>query len=78
MLCGTPVAAVRLGAVPEIVEEGVTGCMANGMGEFSKVVSRALECDRRQVRQRAEQRFSAERMAVAYVRLYDRILSTRA
>jgi len=78
MLCGTPVAAVRLGAVAEIVEEGVTGCMADGMGEFSKVVLRALECDRRQVRQWAEQRFSAEQMARAYVRLYERILSTRA
>ena len=78
MLCGTPVAAVRLGAVAEIVEEGVTGCMANGMGEFSEVVLRALECDRRQVRQRAEQRFSAEQMARAYVRLYERILSSCA
>jgi len=78
MLCGTPVAAVRLGAVPEIVEEGVTGCVANGMGEFSKAVLRALECDRRQVRQRVEQRFSAEQMARAYVGLYERILSARA
>ena len=78
MLCGTPVAAARLGAVPEIVEEGVTGCMADGMGEFSKAVLRALQCDRRQVRKRTEQRFSAEQMARAYVGLYERILSTRA
>lgn len=77
MFCGTPVAAVRLGAVPEIVEEGVTGCMANGMGEFSKTVLRSLECDRRQVRRWAEQHFSAEQMAGAYVQLYERILSTR-
>jgi glycosyltransferase involved in cell wall biosynthesis len=78
MLCGTPVAAVRLGAVAEIVEEGVTGCMADGMGQFSKVVLRALECDRRQVRQRAEQRFSAKQMACGYVQLYERILSSCA
>jgi glycosyltransferase involved in cell wall biosynthesis len=77
MLCGTPVAAMQVGAVPEIVEEGVTGCMAAGMSEFPKVVLRALECDRRRVRQRAEQRFSAERMARAYLELYERILSTR-
>ncbi len=25
MMCGTPVAAMRLGALPEIVDEGVTG-----------------------------------------------------
>src|SRR5262249_2031205 len=28
MLCGTPVAALRVGAVPEIVDEGITGCTA--------------------------------------------------
>jgi glycosyltransferase involved in cell wall biosynthesis len=75
MLCGTPVAAVRLGAVPEIVEEGVTGCMAAGMGDFSKVVLRSLELDRRQVRWHAERRFSAGQMARAYARLYEQILS---
>jgi glycosyltransferase involved in cell wall biosynthesis len=48
MLCGTPVAAVRLGAVPEIVEEGVTGSTANGMGDFPNAVLRSLELDRRQ------------------------------
>ena len=73
MLCGTPVAAVRVGAVPEIVEEGVTGSMADGMGDFSKAVLRALECDRRRVRERAEQRFSAGEMARAYVRLYEQL-----
>jgi len=78
MLCGTPVAAVRLGAVPEIVEEDVTGSMADGMGDFSKAVLRSLELDRSRVRQRAEQRFSAEQMASAYLRLYTQIISPRA
>ena len=78
MLCGTPVAAVRLGAVPEIVEEGVTGCLANGMSDFSKAVVSALELDRRRARLRAEQRFSAEQMALAYVSFYEQIAGTRA
>jgi len=34
MLCGTPIAAIGLGAVPEIVEEGVTGCIADTMQTF--------------------------------------------
>jgi hypothetical protein len=66
---------VRLGAVPEIVEEGVTGCMANGMDDFSNIVLRSIELDRRQVRRHAEQRFSAGQMARAYGRLYEQILS---
>jgi len=78
MLCGTPVAAVRLGAVPEIVEEGVTGCLADGMGELSKAVLRSLELDRGRIRQQAGQRFSAEQMARAYVRLYEQIVGSRA
>jgi len=78
MLCGTPVAAVRLGTVPELVEEAVTGCMADGIGDFSKAVLRALECNRHRVRQRAEQRFSAEQMARAYLRLYENIIAVRA
>ena len=78
MLCGTPVAAARLGAVPEIIEEGVTGCMADGMEGFQKTVLRALECNRSRVRQSAEQRFSAGEMARAYVRLYEQIIAHRA
>src|SRR6267378_1796025 len=33
MLCGTPVAAMNLGAVPEILEPGVTGYMAESEKE---------------------------------------------
>jgi glycosyltransferase involved in cell wall biosynthesis len=78
MLCGTPVAAVRLGAVPEIVEEGVTGSLADGMPGFFKAVLRALDCNRSRVRQSAEQRFSAGQMARAYLRLYEQITVNRA
>jgi glycosyltransferase involved in cell wall biosynthesis len=77
MMCGTPVAAVRLGAVPEIVEEGVTGCMADGMGDFTTAVLRSLELDRRRVRQRAGQRFSAGQMASAHLRLYEGLTQGR-
>jgi glycosyltransferase involved in cell wall biosynthesis len=71
MMCGTPVAALSLGAVPEIVDEDVTGCTA-AAAAFPQAVARALALDRRLVRQRAEARFSAERMARAYVEVYQR------
>jgi glycosyltransferase involved in cell wall biosynthesis len=77
MLCGTPVAAMRLGAVPEIVDEGITGYSAKTAGEFPTAVSEALSLDRRRVRHGAERRFSAERMAREYVRVYEQLAAQR-
>jgi glycosyltransferase involved in cell wall biosynthesis len=78
MLCGTPVAAIRLGAVPEIVEEGVTGSLADSAGHLVRAVLCALELDRQRVRQSAERRFSAGQMAQSYAQLYERIIAAPA
>jgi glycosyltransferase involved in cell wall biosynthesis len=75
MLCGTPVAAVRLGAVPEIVEEGLTGSSAAAVDGFREAVLRALTLDRRWVQERAAQRFSASRMAREYAEVYQRVVA---
>jgi glycosyltransferase involved in cell wall biosynthesis len=73
MLCGTPVAALRLGAVPEIIDEGVTGFYSNSISEFPEAILKALTLDRSQVRQTAEERFSAARMARDYERVYQQL-----
>jgi glycosyltransferase involved in cell wall biosynthesis len=73
MLCGTPVAAIRLGAAPEIVEQGVTGCMAAAAADLQRAVHDSLRLDRRRVRESAEQRFSASRMAADYAAVYERL-----
>jgi glycosyltransferase involved in cell wall biosynthesis len=70
MACGTPVLAFRRGSVPEIVDDGVTGRIVDSPQEAEAVLPEVLSLDRRAVRQRFEERFSAERMAVDYVRLY--------
>jgi glycosyltransferase involved in cell wall biosynthesis len=75
MMCGTPVVAMRLGAVPELVEEGVTGCTAVSAEEFARQVPRSLALDRGRVRARAEERFSARHMAEQYAALYERLLA---
>ena len=72
MLCGTPVAAMRFGAVPEIVEDNVSGFMANTDADFAEIVPRCFSLDRRRIRERALERFSAERMARDYARVYAR------
>src|SRR5438876_947617 len=77
MLCGTPVAAMRLGAAPEIVEEGITGYTAESNAGFLPAVSRCLTLDRRRIRAQAEQRFSSGRMARAYARVYETALDRK-
>jgi glycosyltransferase involved in cell wall biosynthesis len=72
MMCGTPVVAMRLGAVPEIVDEAVTGYSATSAEEFTSQLARALTLSRRGVRERAEVRFSPERMARQYLEVYQR------
>jgi glycosyltransferase involved in cell wall biosynthesis len=74
MLCGTPVVGLRVGAVPEVIDEGVTGYTAASLEEFAGQVVRGLALDRRRVRARAEERFSAWRMAREYAALYERLV----
>jgi glycosyltransferase involved in cell wall biosynthesis len=78
MMCGTPVVATALGAVPEIIDEGVTGHTAASADEFVRQVPRAFGLDRRRVRARAEERFSARRMAEEYAALYGRVVREAA
>jgi glycosyltransferase involved in cell wall biosynthesis len=74
MACGTPVLAFRRGSVPEVVDEGVTGCLADTVSEAIAALGRVLALDRARVRRRFETRFSAARMAENYVALYRRLL----
>ena len=75
MACGTPVLAFRHGSVPEIIDHGVTGIVVDGMDEAAAALPQVLALDRRKVRERFEQRFSATRMARDYARLYHSMLN---
>jgi glycosyltransferase involved in cell wall biosynthesis len=72
MLCGTPVVATRIGAVPEIVDDGITGYWAESMEEFAPKVLQSFNLDRRRIREVAEARFAPERMAREYLEVYER------
>ena len=74
MACGTPVLAFRCGSVPEIVEDGVTGAIVDTMDEAIAALPHVIALDRKKVRQRFEQRFSATRMANDYVDVYRSLL----
>ena len=76
MACGTPVLAFRRGSVPEIVDQGVTGYIVDTPEEAIAVLPDVLSLDRHAVRQRFEERFSAERMARDYLKVYHSLLAT--
>jgi glycosyltransferase involved in cell wall biosynthesis len=70
-LSGVPVLALRRGSVAEVVEDGVTGLLADDPAELisgARIVERLF--DRARIRQLAERRWSADRMAADYLRLY--------
>ena len=76
MACGTPVLAFRGGSIPEVIDVGVTGDVVESEEEAIAALPAILSYDRRAVRQRFEQRFTARRMAENYVSTYRRLLKT--
>jgi glycosyltransferase involved in cell wall biosynthesis len=77
MLCGTPVAAPRLGAVPEIIDDGITGCLCDNLDQLTAATRSCFALNRHQVRERALTRFSAAEMARRYVQVFEQALATR-
>ncbi len=78
MACGTPVLATRLGAVPEVVEHGVTGFLADSPEELAPYIGRIDELDPLACRLAAEKRFSPRVMAESYLDVYRRALEIHA
>src|SRR5450756_1085306 len=68
--------AFRSGAVPEIIEDGLTGAIVDTMEEAILALPLVIALDRKKVRQRFEQRFSATRMARDYVGVYHSLLAS--
>ena len=73
MACGTPVVAFNRGAVPEIIEDGLTGFIVED--ETSAVGSIGLlsALSRERIRARFEERFTARRMASEYLAVYRKL-----
>jgi len=76
MGCGTPVLGFRCGSVPEIIDEGVTGLIVDTVEEAIAALPSVIALDRKKVRRRFEQRFSATRMAKDYVGVYRSLLES--
>ncbi len=71
MACGTPVIGTRRGAVPEVVDDGVTGFFGDTIGDLVEAVGNIDVLDRRATRERCEQHFSGRAVVDRYERLYE-------
>ena len=75
LACGTPVIATRRGALPEIIEHGRNGFLADDESQFARLMLRAGEIDPLACRRSVEERFSSGVMAEGYLRLYREVLT---
>jgi glycosyltransferase involved in cell wall biosynthesis len=69
---GTPVIARRIGALPEIVRDGIDGWFGDDVTAMAFRVDRVASLDRAAIRGSVLERFSAEAMATAYEDVYRR------
>jgi glycosyltransferase involved in cell wall biosynthesis len=77
MACGTPVIAWNCGAIPEVIEDGLTGFIVNSEDEALAAIERIATIERRGIRAVFERRFTATMMARAYLDVYAQLLNRR-
>ncbi|HEX9436220.1 MAG TPA: glycosyltransferase family 4 protein [Candidatus Limnocylindria bacterium] len=73
MACGTPILARPRGSVPEIVTDGVNGFHCEDVGEMTLALDRIDRIDREACRREFDARFTARRMALDYLAVYERM-----
>ncbi len=78
MACGTPVLARRVGALPEIMRDGIDGFFGDDVENLAFLVDRVDTLDRDAIRASVIERFSAKRMTDGYEELYLRAIDDAA
>ena len=71
---GTPVIGFRRASVPEVVEDGLTGFVVDGLDGMVDAIGRLAAIDRRACRMAAETRFSVGRMVDDIEAMYRTVL----
>jgi glycosyltransferase involved in cell wall biosynthesis len=74
MACGTPVIGLHRGAVPEVVDDGVTGFVRDTVDGMVEAVARAAGIDRAACRARVEKLYSGGAVTEGYLAIYKRMI----
>jgi glycosyltransferase involved in cell wall biosynthesis len=77
MAVGTPVIAMALGSVPEVIAHGKTGFLCHNVEDAIAALAQVEQLDRRACREHVISNFSAERMTDGYLEVYQKILEKR-
>ena len=77
MSCGTPVIAFKRGSVPEIIKDKKTGFIVKNVDEAVESLKKIDQIDRRDCRKWVEEKFTSEKMANGYEKIYSKVLKYR-
>ncbi len=77
MAAGTPVIAMNLGSVPEIIVDGVSGYICNTVAECIAAVAKIPQISRAGCREYVAHRFSVAQMTAGYEAVYQKVLADK-
>ena len=77
LACGTPIIANNKGSVPELIQDGKTGFIVKNINEAVKAIHNIDQIDRYDCRRLAEEKFSVEKMAEEYEKVYYKLLKKK-
>ncbi|MBD2198706.1 MULTISPECIES: glycosyltransferase family 4 protein [Calothrix] len=77
MATGTPVIAMNLGSVPEVIAHGATGFICQNYEQMAEIIPQALKLNRQTCRQYVENKFSVAQMVNGYEAIYEKIIQAR-
>jgi glycosyltransferase involved in cell wall biosynthesis len=77
LAAGTPVVAMRRGALVDVVEHGVTGFLVDDGEAMAEAIRATSSLDPRSCREQARERFAENRMIDAYLSLYCSLSTVR-
>ena len=77
MATGTPVIAMNMGSVPEVIAHGETGFVCETYEEMASAISHAVQLSRHNCRNYVENNFSIMEMVNGYESVYQEIIKDR-
>ena len=75
MACGTPVLGARMGSIPEIIVDGVTGFLCDSVKDATAKVPQLASLNRGACRARVEEAFTIDHMIDGYEAAYKQALA---